>query len=194
MEVLSKNTLLVKEHIGLFKASNNFDVYDPATGDLILECREPALSWITKLLRFTDFKRHTPFDIQIRTAQDQRFVRIMRGISIFLSDVEVRDDNNELIGYFRQKLFSVGGRFDILDRNKQLIAELQGTWLAWDFYVNQGESTLAHVTKKWQGVGKELFTSADNYILEINPEVPQESDLRKLIISAVMCIDMVLKE
>jgi len=50
---------------------------------------------------------------------------------------------------------------------------------------------LAHVTKKWAGSGKELFTSADNYVLQISDEVPPDSELRQLIVAAVMCIDMV---
>lgn len=194
MQVLNNNVYLIKEHFGLLKASNNYDVYDPETGDVILECREPNLALITKVLRFTDFKRMTPFDVQVRTPDDQRVVRIMRGISLWLSKVEVRDDNNELVGYFTQQLFSIGGKFDVFDKNDQQVCTLEGTWAAWDFYFKQGDTTLAHVTKKWQGLGAELFTSADNYVLEINPEVPQDSEIRKLIFAAVMCIDMVLKE
>jgi hypothetical protein len=50
------------------------------------------------------------------------------------------------------------------------------------------------VTKKWRGLGQELFTSADNYVLEISPTVPPDNPLRVLILGAVFCIDMVLKE
>ena len=50
------------------------------------------------------------------------------------------------------------------------------------------------MTKKWAGLGKEMFTSADNYILEIAESVPADSRLRILILAAVLCIDMVLKE
>ena len=57
-----------------------------------------------------------------------------------------------------------------------------------------GETELAHVTKKWAGIGKELFTSADNYVLEISESVPTNTPARQLILAAVMCIDMVLKE
>ena len=57
-----------------------------------------------------------------------------------------------------------------------------------------GEKELAHVTKKWTGIGKELFTSADNYVLEISDSVPADDTIRQLILAAVMCIDMVLKE
>ena len=70
--VLNKNLFLIKEHVGLFKAANNFDVYDPSTGKILMECREPNLGFFTKLLRFTDYKRHTPFDVQIQTPDGQR--------------------------------------------------------------------------------------------------------------------------
>ena len=53
---------------------------------------------------------------------------------------------------------------------------------------------LARVTKKWAGLGKELLTTADNYVLDISDAVPPGSPTRKLILAAVMCIDMVLKE
>lgn len=191
---MNKNIFLVKEHFGLLKASNNYDVYDPEDGAHLMECREPNLFWLTKILRFTDFKRFTPFDVQIRAVDGERMVRVVRGISLLLSKVEVRDSNNELVGYFSQKLFSIGGRFDVLDKNEQLVCTLEGTWMAWDFYFKQGDTTLAHVTKQWKGLGAELFTSADNYVLEINPDVPHDSDVRQLIFAAVMCIDMVLKE
>ncbi len=39
-----------------------------------------------------------------------------------------------------------------------------------------------------------MFTSADNYVLQISDDVPPDNPIRELIIAAVMCIDMVLKE
>ena len=192
--VVNNNLFLVKEHVGLFKAANNFDIYDPSTGDIIMECREPSLGFFTKLLRFTDYKRMTPFDIQIRTPDGQRIVRIQRGISLFLSKVIVSDQDNNVIGGFIQKLFSIGGKFDVVNGNDQVICKLEGKWTGWNFSFTDGGREYAHVSKKWAGVGKELFTSADNYVLEISNDVPEDDDLRKLILAAVMCIDMVLKE
>lgn len=191
---INKNLFLVKEHVGIFKAANNFDIHDPETGDVILECREPTLGFFTKLLRFTDYKRMTPFDVQIRTADGQPVVRIHRGVSIFLSKVLVSDHNDDVIGGFKQKFFSIGGKFDVLDKNEQPVCRLKGKMLGWDFRFMDGENQLAKVTKKWAGLGKEMFTSADNYILEISESVGDDENTRKLILAAVMCIDMVLKE
>jgi uncharacterized protein YxjI len=64
----------------------------------------------------------------------------------------------------------------------------------WDFKFNKDGKELAHVSKKWAGIGKEFFTSADNYVLQINEVVTQDAPIRPLILAAVMCIDMVLKE
>ena len=53
---------------------------------------------------------------------------------------------------------------------------------------------LASVSKKWAGFGKEFFTSADNYMLSIDSSVAASDATRILVVAAVMCIDMVLKE
>ena len=193
-DVINRNLFFVKEHVGLFKAANNFDVYDPQTNHLIMECREDNLGFFTKLFRFTDYKRLTPFDIQVRTPDGAQVVRIERGFTLFLSRVRVYDHNDELIGGFKQKFFSIGGKFDVLDSSDQPVCTLKGNWVGWDFRFVWGEQELARVSKKWAGLGKELFTSADNYMLSISPSVPPGSALRRLILAAVMCIDFVLKE
>lgn len=192
--VLNGSTFLVKEHVGMFKASNNYDIYDPETQQLILECREKDLGAFTKLLRFTDYKRMTPFDVRIQVPGGEELVRVKRGVSIFLSNVRVSDGQGNAIGGFKQKFFSLGGRFTVLDNAGMPAFDLKGKWTGWDFRFMQGDQEIAHVTKKWAGIGKELFTSADNYMLTISGQVPANSELRRLIFASVMCIDMVLKE
>ncbi|MDP3104212.1 MAG: phospholipid scramblase-related protein [Candidatus Methanoperedens sp.] len=49
------------------------------------------------------------------------------------------------------------------------------------------------MTKKWAGLGKELFTTADNYVVDMSPQASDET-LKKLVLSAAFCVDMVLKE
>jgi len=195
--ILDRNLFFVKEHTGIFKAANNYDILDPDSQEIIMECREENLGIFTKLFRFhQDYKRMTPFNIIIRTPDGKQVVRVSKGISIFLSKVTVFNENDEVIGGFKQKFFSIGGKFSVLDKNETPVCMLKGKWSGWDFKFMQDEIEYAHVAKKWAGLGKELFTSADNYILEISGDTPQteSSDLRKLILAAVMCIDMVLKE
>lgn len=192
--ILNQNTFFVKEHVGMFKAANNFDILDPATQNILMTCREENLGIFTKIFRFTDYKRMTPFNIEVKTASGEKVITIKRGVSLFLSAVEVLDENDNLVGSFKQKFFSIGGKFDVLDKNNNKLCTLKGKWTSWDFKFVLENEEFAQVSKQWAGLGKELFTSADNYILNISEKVPTDNPIRQLILGAVMCIDMVLKE
>jgi len=192
--VLNRDYFFVKEHVGMFKAANNYDVLDPESKEIIMTCREDNLGALTKLLRFTKYKRMTPFHVEIKTSSGEKVLTVKRGISIFLSTVEVFDENDQLVGKFKQKFFSIGGKFNVLDANENEICMLKGKWTSWDFKFIKDKVEYAHVSKKWAGLGKELFTTADNYMLQIFENVPKDDPLRTLIVAAVMCIDMVLKE
>ncbi len=192
--ILRQNLFFIKEHVGMFKAANNFDIYNPDTKELLMTCREEQLGFFTKMFRFTDYKRLTPFHVEVKTAKGEPVLDVKRGISLFLSTVEVFDEKGILVGRFKQKFFSVGGKFDVLDPQNNVLCTLKGKWTSWDFRFMQGNSELAQVNKKWAGIGRELFTSADNYMLSVNDSVRKEDNVRILILAAVMCIDMVLKE
>jgi len=192
--ILKRNLYFVKEHVGMFKAANNFDIYNPDNQEMIMNCREDNLGFFTKILRFTDYKRMTPFHVEIKTNTGEKVLTIKRGISLFISNVEVFDENDLLVGRFKQKFFSLGGKFNVLDAQDNHLCTLKGKWTSWDFKFLKDEAELAHVSKKWAGIGKELFTSADNYILEIKDQVPADHPVRVMILAAVICIDMVLKE
>lgn len=192
--VLKKNQFFVKELVGMFKAANQYDIFDPESNQKIIECREPNLGIMTKIFRFTDYKRMTPFEVIVKTPDGSNILSVKRGFSLLHSTVQVFDENDKLVGTFKQKMFSIGGKFDVLDTQDKVICTLVGKWTSWDFRFLQGQTELASVTKKWSGIGKELFTSADNYMLIINDSVPATDPARLLIMAAVICIDMVMKE
>jgi uncharacterized protein YxjI len=193
--VLNRNLFFVKEHVGLFKAANSFDIFDGQNQQLVMQCREENLGFFTKMFRFTDYKRMTPFDIDIKTVTGEKILTVKRGVSFFLSTVQVLDESGTVIGKFKQKFFSIGGKFEVLDANDKSLCMLKGKWTSWDFkFVASDNREFATVTKKWAGLGKEFFTSADNYVLQVSQDVPENHPLRMLILAAVMCIDLVLKE
>ena len=194
---LQKNIFLFKEHLGMFKASNNYDIYDPKTKEIILHCREKNLNPVYKIVRLflTDLKALTPFESDIRGVDGKRIIKVKKGLSIILSKIEVFDENDKLIGLFKQKLFpNLGHNFEMFDEKENLVSKLKGNLIGWNFEFLKDENTIATVTKKWSGIGKEMFTSADNYMLEIKDTVDKADPLRQLIFAAVICIDMVFKE
>jgi uncharacterized protein YxjI len=192
--VLNRNLFFVKEHAGMFKASNSYDVLDPSNQQIILQCREERLGFFTKMLRFTRYKKMTPFEVIIRTPEGQPVLCVKRGVNLFLSKVDVLDENGQRIGGFKQKMFSLGGAFQVLGANDEPLCDLKGKILGWDFTFIANGQELGKVSKKWAGLGRELFTSADNYMLSISEAVPPDHTVRQMIVAAVMCIDLVLNE
>lgn len=193
-QALNKNKLFVKEHTGVFKAANSYDIFDLETKEMLMECREPGLGFFTKLFRFTKYKAMTPFDIII-SANGAPIVNVKRGVTFFRSVVSVFDETGEQVGTLRKifKLFKPS--FEILSLSGEKLGVLEGNFVGWDFTIknNEGE-VLATISKKWAGVGKELFTTADNYVIIIADSVKENDPVRVLIFGAVMSIDMVLKE
>ena len=194
--ILEKNLYLFKEHLGLIKAHNNYDIYDPESKEMILHCREKNLNFFYKIVRifFKDYKRMTPFEIEIKGLTGKKILKVKKGISFILSKIQVYDENDNIVGIFKQRLFPFGNNFDMLDKSENLVCKLKGNLIGWNFKFMKGDTEVGLVTKKWAGIGKEMFTSADNYILEIKDKVEKDSPLRLLILAAVLCIDMVIKE
>jgi uncharacterized protein YxjI len=99
-----------------------------------------------------------------------------------------------VIGGFKQRLFSISPTFDVVDANGDPVCKLKRELIGWKFrFLVPGDIELARVEKKWAGLGKELCTSADDYMLQIDDAVPYESTTRQLILASVLCIDLVLK-
>jgi uncharacterized protein YxjI len=192
--ILNKNLYFIKEKVGMFKAANSYDILDPETSQILMTSTEPNLGFFTKMFRFTKYKAMTAFNVVVATTSNQNVLNLKRGVTIFRSEVQVFDDKDRQIGTFKQKLWSMGGKFEVYDMQQKQVCLVEGKWTGWDFKFTRDNQEIAIVTKKWAGLGKELFTTADNYILEIKENVAQDDTIRQFIMAAVLCIDMVLKE
>jgi uncharacterized protein YxjI len=193
--LLNNQLFLIKEHIGMFKAANNFDIYNPETGEMMMTCREEKLGFFTKMFRFTKYKMMTPFHVEIKALNGEPVLSIVRNSSFFgFAPVNVLDEKGNLVGTMKRKFRLGGAKLELNDAMGQLICTLKGNFIGWDFKISKDDQEWANITKKWAGIGKELFTSADNYILEINHLVPKDDKVRTIMLGAVLCIDFLLKE
>lgn len=72
---------------------------------------------------------------------------------------------------------------------------MKGNWKGWDFkFLSKGGREIGTVTKKWAGLGKELFTSADNYIISLSDLGGASPAASALLLAAGLAIDVVFKE
>ncbi len=183
----------IKEHVGLFKLHEAYDIIDPETQELIGVAIEQA-SGFRKLLKLVVNKTLLPFEVVLQTPNEQPILRIKRGFTFLRSKVSVLSADGQELGFFRQRLLSLGGRFDLHDANGEKFAELKGKWHGLNFrFFDLNDKELGQVTRKWSGVGKELFTSADNYVVALEDGTDRRT-IGPLLLAAALCVDMVLKE
>ncbi|MFO1041431.1 MAG: phospholipid scramblase-related protein [Planctomycetaceae bacterium] len=109
--------------------------------------------------------------------------------------VSVFDENGKEVGFFRSKVFSWGGGFTVHDPAGTQIADVTGDWKGWSFTMaDQRGNQLGQVNKQWAGAMKELFTSADNYLITLDESVSSNPGLAALLLAAGLSIDIVFKE
>jgi uncharacterized protein YxjI len=193
--MFNRKTFLVKERVGILKLADVFDIYDPATGARVGVAKE-NISVALKLLRFVVNKRLLPTVVEVREEEGGRVVLAMRrGFTLVRSYVTVTDGLGKEIGRFKSKLFSIGGGFHVLDGTEQPVAEITGDWKGWNFrFLTPDGTEIGRVTKKWAGLGKELFTSADNYVISLSDSHVIRADAMPLLLAAGLAIDTIYKE
>src|SRR5262245_44641058 len=194
--LLDRKTIFVREHVGMFKAANAYDLLDPQTQAVVGRAQEKVRGLFSKMLKFTNWKTRLSFTIHFHDASagDAVALTVHRPFTWFRSVVTVTDGDGRTIGQFRQKLLAIGPKMWILDPAGKEIGMLTGNWTGWHLEVkDSSERVLASVTKKWAGIGRELFTSADNYIIDLSDDV-KDADMRRLLFAAPITADMVYKE
>ena len=104
------------------------------------------------------------------------------------------DGNGTTTGYIRQKFRLLKPRFLIYDNNEICVAEIKGDWKAWNFSITDlSGNELGQINKKWAGLAKEMFTTADKYHVSIVPSNVEDRNKINIVVTAIT-IDMVLKE
>jgi uncharacterized protein YxjI len=120
---------------------------------------------------------------------------IRRGLTLFRAKVHVMDHTGKPVGYLRSKVLSLGGGFYVFDMGDRQVAEVKGDWKGWNFQMlDAGGKVLGTVTKQWAGIGRELLTSADNYMIALSDATQANPALAALLLAAGLAIDIVFKE
>ena len=195
--MLNRKTFFIREHIGLMKLVDTFDILDPETQQPLGIAREKP-SALVQVLRLFVNKRMMPTAVHVYEGsdpqnEDRLLFTIRRGFTLFRARVDVCDAGGNALGWLKSKALSLGGAFRVFDASDREVALVQGDWKGWNFRFVDGEGReLGTITKKWAGIGKELFTSADNYIIALNDAAKPADAV--LLLAAGLAVDTVYKE
>ncbi|HEX6087827.1 MAG TPA: phospholipid scramblase-related protein [Thermoanaerobaculia bacterium] len=192
--MLDRNTYVVKERVGFMKLASTYDLLDATSGAPIGIAKEEPPG-IVKYLRLAMNNKWLPTVVNVYERETEPPVlSIHRGVALFRPKVHVTAGGREL-GYFRAKVLSIGPSFRIFDMQDQEIGSVKGDWKGWNFQLlGTGGEELGRVTKKWAGLGKELFTTADTYVISLGASAAGRRDVAQLLLAAGLAIDTVFKE
>lgn len=193
---LDLREFVVKEHVGMLKLADTFDLFDARTQAKVGLARETC-GGLIHFLRFLVNKQLLPNQVTVRQGDENGPVlfTIDKPFTFFRSKVVIHDAAGTALGYFKSKLFSLGGGFWVYDMQDRTVAEIKGDWKGWNFkFLNAQGAEIGLVTKKWGGLAKELFTSADTYAVSIAESAGDDRATRILLLAAALAIDIVYKE
>jgi len=192
--VLHLRTYLVKERVAFAKLTDSYEIFDARTNEKVGEAVEEIPGW-SKLARLFINKKLLPTSVAFYPEGDGKAVMtIRRGVALFRTKVTVEDAEGQMVGYFKSKLFTLGGGFFVYYPDDTQFADVKGDWKGWNFKFHTDDGrVLGTVTKKWAGFGKEFFTSADNYVIALEDDANGEH-ASALMLAAGLAIDTVFKE
>jgi uncharacterized protein YxjI len=193
--MFDRRTFFIREHVGMLKLKNTYDILNPENQASLGIAKEITPGWVIAL-RLLLSKSMLPIAVAIYASESEApLLTLKRGFTFLRSKVWIEKNDGQRIGYFKSKLFSFGGGFYVYDMQDQQIADIKGDWKGWNFrFINAEGKEIGLVTKKWSGMGKELFTSADNYLISIEDLGDKQAAYGALLLAAGIAIDTVFKE
>jgi uncharacterized protein YxjI len=195
--MLDRTAYYIKEHVGLLKLTDTFDILDPDTQERIGIAKEKPGSLVIAL-RLLIAKNLLPTVVKVYEGDNPDIeanlvFSIQRGFTLFRSRVNVLDEGGQVVGWFKSKIFSLGGAFQVFDASGTEVALVKGDWKGRNFqFLDTSGNELGRVNQKWAGMAKEFFTSADQYVISLNDQ--PSPGLAILLLAAGLAIDTVFKE
>ena len=164
---------------------NKYVILDTYGNELYIAAEEGGstlLRWFLKALR--------PFQITVRTPDNQLVLRVVRPFRFFFHELNIFDSRGQLLGTLQKRFALLRRIYSVLDSSGRELFQLFGPILhPWTFEIKNGDNEYGKITKKWSGLLKEGFTDADNF--GVSFPVEWDKKIKALFLGAVFLIDFV---
>jgi uncharacterized protein YxjI len=193
-DLLSTDKLVFNQKAKLIELNNEFKIRD-TQGNEVGMIRQEGQSTAKKVARFVSsldqFMTHT---VAVFNDENVRVVELTRPRKIMKSTVLVKDGVGAEVGRIVQRNMVGKIRFGLEDGQGAEVGSINAeNWRAWNFSIKDAAGVeVARITKTWEGLAKTLFTTADDYLLEVSGSPGPV--LRTLILASAAGVDLALKQ
>jgi uncharacterized protein YxjI len=193
-DLLSRSVLVINQKAKLIELTNEYKILDEA-GSQIGSIREEGQSKAKKVLRFvSSLDQFMTHKLSVYDAEGRKVVELLRPRKIMKSTLQISDGAGRAVGKIVQQNVFGKKRFGLESESGELLGSINAeNWRAWDFSIHDANGAeVGRITKKWAGLLKEGFTTADNYVLNISGAV--SPDLRLMMLGSAAGVDVALKQ
>jgi uncharacterized protein YxjI len=193
MSIFTESVLVVNQKAKIIELTNEYAIFD-ADGTQIGLVRQVGQGKARKVLRaLTSVDQFLTTRLEVVDNNDGVVLQLTRPAKVFKSKVIVADGSGREIGTIVQENMIGKIRFGLQAGGRTVGSINAENWRAWDFNIQDHNGReVARVKKKWEGIVKNVFTTADNYI--VNIPSPLEDPLRSMVVAAALSIDTALKQ
>ncbi|RZU34349.1 phospholipid scramblase-related protein [Blastococcus saxobsidens] len=184
--------LLVSQKTKLIELTNEYAVLD-GQGAQIGAVVQVGQSTAKKAVRlFTQLDQFLTHRLEVRDARGPVLV-LTRPAKVMKSRVVVERPDGTPLGEIVQANVFGRIRFDLVVGDQVIGAIQAENWRAWDFAVVDAAGTeVARITKKWEGLARTMFTTADRYVVLVHYRLPEP--LASMVIASALTVDTALKQ
>ena len=122
------SSYLIREHVGMFKLTDTYDIFDGASGQQLAVAKEKK-GLLNSLAGLLVNKRNLPTRVDVHEGMDINgpiAFSITRGFSFLRPTVKVLAGDGSLIGSFKSRLLTLGGKFGETNSTGKLVAADKG--------------------------------------------------------------------
>jgi len=191
--LFTEPVLVVNQKAKLIEVSNEYSVFDQH-GNTIGTVVQVGQSTAKKVLRVvSSLDQYMTHKLEIRDAYGQPQLVLTRPAKILKSKVIVQRPDGSPVGEIVQQNAIGKINFGMMVNGQQIGAIKAENWRAWNFaIVDHADTEIARITKTWEGLAKTMFTTADNYVLQIHHQLPDP--LLSLVVATALTVDTALKQ
>ncbi|MGW0413127.1 phospholipid scramblase-related protein [Streptomyces collinus] len=191
--LFTEPVLVVNQKAKLIELTNEYKVMDQ-NGRELGAVTEVGQSVLRKILRFvSSLDQFLTHKLEVRDAHGQPQLVLTRPAKFFKSRVLVTRPDGSPVGEIVQQNMIGKINFAMNADGRQVGAIKAENWRAWNFaIVDHADNEVARITKTWEGLAKTLFTTADNYVLQIHYQLPEP--LLSLVVATALTVDTALKQ
>ncbi|AZS75522.1 Scramblase [Streptomyces lydicus] len=191
--LFTEPVLVVNQKAKLIEVTNEYGVFDQH-GNSLGAVVQVGQSTAKKVLRVvSSLDQYMTHKLEIRDAYGQPQLVLTRPAKFIKSKVIVQRPDGSPVGEIVQQNAIGKINFAMMVNGQQIGAIKAENWRAWNFaIVDHADTEIARITKTWEGLAKTMFTSADNYVLQIHQQLPDP--LLSLVVATALTVDTALKQ